>query len=194
MLHLKLPTEPQWVEMVERGNLEEILTDHAYCEQKAASSCISIIQSYPDFEKVVEVLTPVVIEEWQHFARVHAELKKRGLKLGMQRKDAYVNELLKWKRKGASRKESLIDKLLICALIEARSCERFKLLWQGLKDEELKSFYYDLMVSEAGHYVNFIELAREIGGRAQVDKRWQELLYYEIDVLQKIPPTHNKIH
>jgi len=194
MLHLKLPTEQQWVNLVERGNLQEILTDHAYCEQKAASSCISIIQAYPEFETVVEVLTPVVIEEWQHFARVHAELKKRGLKLGQQRKDEYVNELLQCKRKGASRTENLIDKLLIAALIEARSCERFKLLWQGLQDEELKAFYYDLMTSEATHYVNFIELAREIGGRTAVDSRWQEILDFEVKVLQKIAPRADRVH
>jgi tRNA-(ms[2]io[6]A)-hydroxylase len=158
ILGLRLPTDPRWVSLAERS-LEEILTDHAYCEQKAATSCISLIQRYSDKEKLVAELSPIVTEEWGHFRFVLAELKKRNLKLGRQRKDEYVNELLKFEKKGGSEDDRMLDKLLICALIEARSCERFKRLSEGLDDKYLKKFYRKFMVSEAGHYASFIELA-----------------------------------
>src|SRR3990170_7798072 len=146
MLGLKLPTDPRWVDLAEK-TLEEILTDHAYCEQKAATSCISLIQSYPDKVDMVEALAPIVTEEWSHFRLVLAELKKRGLQLGRQRKDEYVNTLMQFEKKGGSREERLIERLLICALIEARSCERFRLLSQHLNDQSLKDFYHGFMVS-----------------------------------------------
>ncbi|MGB0521765.1 MAG: tRNA-(ms[2]io[6]A)-hydroxylase [Flammeovirgaceae bacterium] len=193
MLHLKLPTDPRWVNIAEK-NIEEILVDHAYCEQKAASSCISLIVQYPEKEKLVEVLTPVVAEEWSHFERVLAQLKKRGYQLGRQRKDEYVNALLKHVRKGVSREVKLIDQLLICALIEARSCERFKLLWKNIADEELQKFYYELMISEAGHYVNFIDLARTYMDREIVDARWQELLRVEAEIIQSLGVRDDRMH
>src|SRR5690606_4199417 len=155
MLGLKLPTDPRWVDIAEK-NIEEILVDHAYCEQKAASSCISLIIHFPDKEALVDALTPVVAEEWEHFERVLAQLKK-----------------------GGHRDQQLVEKLLINALIEARSCERFKLLWKNLEDEELKQFYYELMVSEAGHYTNFINLAKLYMPEELVNKRWQEYLEIE---------------
>lgn len=193
MLHLKLPTDPRWVNIAEK-NIEEILVDHAYCEQKAASSCISLIVQYPEKEKLVEVLTPVVAEEWNHFERVLDQLKKRGYQLGRQRKDEYVNELLKQIRKGVGREVKLIDQLLICALIEARSCERFKLLWKNIADEELQKFYYELMISEAGHYVNFIDLARTYMDRETVDARWQELLDAEANIIQNLEVRDDRMH
>jgi len=193
MLHLKLPTDPRWANVAEM-NLEEILVDHAYCEQKAASTCISIIVQYPEYQNVVDTLTPVVAEEWSHFERVLEELKKRGYQLGRMRKDRYVNELLKNVRKGVGREEQLIDKLLISALIEARSCERFKILWKNLQDEELQKFYYELMVSEAGHYVNFIELARSIRPREEVDKRWQEMLEAEAEIIKNLEIRGDRMH
>lgn len=193
MLHLQLPTDPRWVNLVEKS-IEEILVDHAYCEQKAASTCISLIVQYPEKQDLVDTLTPIVAEEWGHFERVLEQLKKRGLTLTKMRKDEYVNELLKHVRKGVSRHEQLIDKLLICALIEARSCERFKLLWQGLQDEELKKFYYELMVSEAGHYTTFIELARGYDDRQKVDTRWREFLQIEKEILASLSPRGNRIH
>ena len=160
MLGLKLPTDPRWVNIAKK-NIEEILVDHAYCEQKAASSCISMIVQYPQFTKLVEVLTPVVAEEWEHFQRVLDHLNKRGYALGPQRKDEYVVALHRNIEKGGSREAQLVEKLLVNALIEARSCERFKLLWQQLEDPDLKNFYHELMISEAGHYKNFIKLAKE---------------------------------
>ena len=182
MLHLKLPTDPRWVNIAEK-NIEDILIDHAYCEQKAASTCISLIVQYPEKDELVEMLTPVVAEEWDHFERVLKEMKKRGISLGKMRKDEYVNQLAQKIKKGGSREQQLVEKLLMSALIEARSCERFKLLWQNLEDENLKEFYYELMVSEAGHYTNFITLARNYLPREEVDKRWQELLKEEKEII-----------
>ena len=193
MLHLKLPTDPRWVNIAEK-NLEDILVDHAYCEQKAASTCISIIVQYPEYDEIVETLTPVVAEEWSHFERGVEELKKRGFKLGRMRKDEYVNQLLKNVRKGVGREEQLIDKLLISALIEARSCERFKILWKNLDDEGLQKFYYELMVSEAGHYVNFIELARSIRPREEVDLRWEEMLKAEAEIISNLEVRGDRMH
>src|SRR4029453_18045310 len=151
ILGLQLPTDPRWVDLAAKS-MEEILTDHAYCEQKAALTCISIIQRYSDKEKLVDELSPIVTEEWGHFRLVLAELQKRNLKLGKQRKDEYVNELLKFEIKGGTEEDRLLDKLLICALIEARSCERFKRLSEALGDQYLRSFYRRFMESEAGHY------------------------------------------
>jgi tRNA-(ms[2]io[6]A)-hydroxylase len=193
MLHLKLPTDPRWADVAGK-NIEDILTDHAYCEQKAASSCISLIVSFPDKEELVETLTPVVTEEWDHFSRVLAELKKRGLKLGSQRKDEYVNEIARQLKKGGSREQQLVERLLMCALIEARSCERFKTLWQNLEDPELKEFYYELMVSEAGHYTNFISLARSYLPREEVDRRWQELLDAEREIIERLGTRPDRMH
>ena len=157
-LGLKLPTDPRWVNLAEM-DLTEILTDHAYCEQKAATACISLIQAYPDRPELVEELAPIVTEEWGHFRMVMHEMKKRDLKLGRQRKDLYVNELHKFQRKGLSREEALLDKLLTCALIEARSAERFRLLSLHCADADLRDWYHKFMVSEALHYKMFIELA-----------------------------------
>jgi tRNA 2-(methylsulfanyl)-N6-isopentenyladenosine37 hydroxylase len=193
VLGLQLPTDPRWADIAEK-NLEEILVDHAYCEQKAASSCISLIVRYPDKEKLVDVLTPVVAEEWGHFERVIEQLRKRGLKLGPQRKDEYVIALSKTARSGGSRERQLIDQLLICALIEARSCERFKMLWKNIEDPELQKFYYELMVSEAGHYKNFIRLAKEYLPADVVDQRWQELLLQEADIIRNLEVRPDRMH
>lgn len=193
MLHLKLPTDPRWVNIAEM-NIADILIDHAYCEQKAASSCISLIVNFFDFPEVVEVLTPVVAEEWGHFERVLEHLKKRGMELGKPRKDEYVVKLSQFIRKGGSREQQLTEHLLMNALIEARSCERFKLLHSHIQDEELKKFYYELMVSEAGHYVNFIELAREIYDVEKVNNRWQEWLDFEADIIRSLEIRGDRMH
>lgn len=193
MLGLKLPTDPRWVNLAELS-LEEILTDHAYCEQKAATSCISLIQSFPDKIELVEELAPIVTEEWGHFRLVLAELKKRGLTLGRQRKDEYVNALLQFERKGGSREERLMERLLVCALIEARSCERFRLLSLHLQEDALKHFYHGFMVSEAGHYRLFISLAESYADPAVVKKRWQEYLSYEAEVVSQLSPRGDRMH
>jgi tRNA-(ms[2]io[6]A)-hydroxylase len=193
MLGLKLPTDPRWVNLAEKS-IEDILTDHAYCEQKATSTNISLIQNYPDFENVVDALIPLVSEEWGHFKMVLEQLKKRDLKLGKQRKDIYVNELNRFVFTGGSRQESLSDKLLFSALIEARSCERFRLLSRDIYDEELKLFYKNLMVSEAGHHKLFLELAIGIRGKEFIDKRWMEWLEFEASVLQKIELRGDRMH
>jgi tRNA-(ms[2]io[6]A)-hydroxylase len=193
VLGLELPTDPRWVNIAEK-NIEDILVDHAYCEQKAASSCISLIVSYPEKERVVEVLTPVVAEEWGHFERVVEELRKRGYKLGYQRKDEYVDKLQKIVKKGGSREQQLVEKLLINALIEARSCERFRLLWKEIGDVELSKFYYELMVSEAGHYKNFLSLAREFMDPELVEKRWREILSQESEIIKTLEVRGDRMH
>lgn len=193
MLGLKLPTDPRWVNLAEKS-LEEILTDHAYCEQKAATSCISLIQAFPDKEDMVAELAPIVTEEWGHFRLVLQELKKRGLHLGRQRKDEYVNALLKFERKGGSRDERLMERLLACALIEARSCERFRLLSLHISDSALRDFYYGFMIAEAGHYRLFIELASRYADTVLVKKRWQEYLDYEAEIMTLLSLRGDRMH
>ena len=175
-------------------SLEDILTDHAYCEQKAATSCISLIQRYNDKEKLVHELAPIVTEEWGHFRLVLAELDKRKLRLGKQRKDEYVNRLLQFEVKGGHEEDRLLDKLLICALIEARSCERFKRLSEGLNDEYLCNFYRRFMESEAGHYRLFIELADTYIEKGKVRRRWQEWLSYEAKLMQELELRGDRMH
>lgn len=193
MLGLQLPTDPRWVNLAEK-DLTEILTDHAYCEQKAATSCISLIQQYPDKEDMVRELAPIVTEEWGHFRQVLKEMDKRGLKLGKQRKDEYVNELLKFQQKGGSREDALLEKLLVCALIEARSCERFRLLSLYISDPALREFYHKFMVSEAGHYVLFIELAKQYAGEEKVKARWQQYLSREAEIMQELSLRGDRMH
>jgi len=194
MLGLKLPTDPRWVNLAEKS-LEDILSDHAYCEQKAATSCISLVQGNPQRYRLVRELSPIVTEEWGHFRQVLKEMDKRGLTLGRQRKDEYVIEILKFQQKGGGRIKSLVEKLLTNALIEARSCERFRLLSIHLEEQELKDFYHSFMVSEAGHYRLFLDLALEYGGEeVDVDTRWQEYLDYEKGVMKRIDPRGDRVH
>ena len=193
MLHLKLPTDPRWVDIAQM-QIEDILVDHAYCEQKAASSCISLIVRFNDLEYLVDTLTPIVAEEWGHFERVMEQLKKRGMKFGRQRKDEYVTRLTDFVKKGGSRMEQLTEQLLLNALIEARSCERFKLLSKNIQDEDLQKFYYELMISEAGHYVTFIEMARMYQDPEKVNKRWQEWLTFEAEVLKSMELRGDRMH
>ena len=190
---LELPTDPRWTDIAQR-NLKDILVDHAYCEQKAASSCISLIVQHPDREKLVETLSPVVAEEWEHFRRVLAELKKRGHALGPQRKDHYVEELTKFGKKGGSKEQHLVEKLLLNALIEARSCERFKVLWKNIGDKDLAEFYHELMVSEAGHYKSFLHLAKEYMPEEYVMRRWEEWLEHEAEIMKKMEVRGDRIH
>src|ERR1700731_2322813 len=193
ILGLQLPTDPRWVDLASIS-LEEILTDHAYCEQKAANSCISLVQRYPDKDQLVIDLSPVVTEEWGHFRLVLAELHKRGLKLGKQRKDEYVNKLLSFQNKAGGQEERFLDQLLTMALIEARSCERFKRLSEGLTDEYLRNFYRRFMESEAGHYHLFINLAETYFEKEKVRKRWNEWLEFEAEAIQKLEVRGDRIH
>ncbi|MCB0664761.1 MAG: tRNA-(ms[2]io[6]A)-hydroxylase [Saprospiraceae bacterium] len=193
MLGLKLPTDPRWVNLAEKS-LEEVLTDHAYCEQKAATSCISLIQMYPEHKRLVEELAPIVTEEWGHFRQVLAEMKKRKLNLGKQRKDLYVNALINRQKKGGSPVDRLLEKLLTCAMIEARSCERFRLLSLHLEEDELKKFYHQFMISEAGHYRLFIDLAKEYCGEEKVRTRWQEYLDNEAEIMQSLELRGDRMH
>lgn len=193
ILGLQLPTDPRWVD-VASISLEAILTDHAYCEQKAATTCISLIQRYSEREKLVRELAPIVTEEWGHFRMVLNELQKRGWKLGKQRKDEYVNRLIEFQRKGGSIEDRLLDQLLTMALIEARSCERFKRLSEGLKDDYLRNFYRRFMESEAGHYTLFIELAETYIKKEKVDIRWKEWLEYEVTIMKDLDIRGDRIH
>jgi tRNA-(ms[2]io[6]A)-hydroxylase len=184
MLGLKLPTDPRWVNIVEK-NIEEILTDHAYCEQKAASNAISTIVRYPEYDDVVEEMVRISREEMEHFGMVHNELRKRGLSLGRERKDPYVHDLASFIKQGGSKEQQFVDKMLFAAMIEARSCERFRLLSENISDEGLREFYYELMASEAEHYATFIGFARKYGTGVDVEKRWQEFLDFEATLMDK---------
>lgn len=193
ILGLQLPTDPRWVDLAGKS-MEDILTDHAYCEQKAATACISIIQRYSEKEKIVKELSPIVTEEWGHFRLVLQELEKRNLKLGNQRKDEYVNKLIEFQKKGGNRNDRMLDQLLTMALIEARSCERFKRLSEGLNDEYLRKFYRRFMESEAGHYTLFIDLAETYIDKEKVRKRWAEWLEYEAGVINNLEVRGDRIH
>lgn len=193
MLNLQLPTDPRWVNLAEM-DLGEILTDHAYCEQKAATSCISLIQGYPDRDDLVRELAPIVTEEWGHFRAVLAEIDRRGLRLGRQRKDEYVNGLMDFSRKGRGRDAALLERLLIFALIEARSCERFRLMSLYVADADLRKWYHKFMVAEAGHYVLFIDLARRYFPRQEVEARWQEYLAFEAELLASLEIRGDRMH
>ncbi len=193
MLRLQLPTDPRWVNLASLS-LEAILTDHAYCEQKAASTCISLIQNYPDRHELVEKLAPIVTEEWGHFRMVLAELNKRNLRLGKQRKDEYVNQLRSLIRTGDRVERQLMDKLLVSALIEARSCERFRLLSEELPQPELRRFYRHFMESEAGHYTVFMKLAKLYMAAETVNARWREMLDVEKEILNLMELKGQHIH
>ena len=184
MFRLKLPTDPRWVNIVEK-NIEEILTDHAYCEQKAASNAISVIVGWPEKSDMVSELLKIAKEEIEHFEMVHQKILDRGWVLGKERKDEYVNLLYKFIRRGQGRHIALIDRLLFAAMIEARSCERFRLLSEQINDKELAEFYKELMVSEANHYTTFLNFARKYSEGEDVDKRWEEFLEYEGEVIKQ---------
>lgn len=193
MLGLKLSTDPRWVNLAEKS-IEEILIDHAYCEQKAASTCISLIQQHPEREYLVDKLMPIVTEEWSHFKLVIDELKKRNLKLGVQRKDEYVFELNKFYTKGNSKEVRFLDSLLMAALIEARSCERFRLLSLHINDDGLKKFYHNLMTAEAMHYRLFLDLAEHYFPKEKVKLRWQEWLDFEAEVMRNLELRGDRVH
>lgn len=187
MLGLKMSTDPRWVNIAEK-NIEEILIDHAFCEQKAASNAISMIVQYPQYTDLVQEMTAICQEEMEHFDMVHQELLKRGMKLGFERKDPYVNDLAKYLKQyknDGSRELHFVNQMLFAAMIEARSCERFKILSEQLSDKELRVFYRDLMESEARHYTTFIGFARKYGGKVDVDARWQDFLDYEASLMEK---------
>ncbi|MEA1784924.1 tRNA-(ms[2]io[6]A)-hydroxylase [Arenibacter sp. GZD96] len=185
MLGLKLPTDPRWINIVEK-NVNEILTDHAYCEQKAASTAISLIVSFPEYPDLVEEMIALAREEMGHFKMVHDRILARGKRLGRDRKDEYVVSLLKFFPKGGSRTTQLVHRLLYAALIEARSCERFRLLSEELQDRELADFYHKLMISEASHYTLFLKFARQYGDRDDVDAKWQALLTFEANIMKDL--------
>lgn len=182
MFKLKLLTDPRWANIAE-GNLGEILTDHAWCEQKATTNAISLINMLPEHPEIITELIAIAQEELDHFSQVHEFIKKRGFVFGKARKDDYVNELAKFVVQG-TREDLIVDKLLFAAMIEARSCERFKVLTENIKDEELIVFYRELMISEANHYTTFIGFARQLGDPEKVNKRWEEWLEYEANIIK----------
>ena len=192
-LGLELPTDPRWVDLAEK-KLEFILNDHAYCEMKAATSCMTLIQHYNDCDRLIQEIMPVVTEEWGHFRLVVAELHKRGLALGKQRKDLYVAEILKFQIQGGSKETRMLEKLLTNALIEARSCERFRLLSLHINEPELRDFYHHFMVSEAGHYKMFLNLAKHYCGEENTINRWNQYLAYEAEILSRMDPSGETMH
>ena len=192
-LGLEMPTDPRWADIAEK-QISDILTDHAWCEQKAASSGIALISRFSDFPDVVEAVTPIVAEEWGHFRKVVKELKKRGFELGPQRVDEYVNQLNIYKRKGGSRLDQLVEHLLVFALIEARSCERFRLLSLHISDTYLREFYHEFMVSEASHYKLFLHLAQKFKSTDWIQKRWAEYLTFEAEMIQTLEVRGDRMH
>ena len=192
MLGLKLPTDPRWVNIVEK-NIEDILTDHAWCEQKAASTAVSLIVGFPEYTELVQEMISLVKEEISHFKMVHDKILERGWVLGRDRKDEYVLQIVQFFPKGGSRTTQLVHRLLYAALIEARSCERFRLLSEELEDKELAEFYRKLMVSEANHYTMFLGFARQYGDRQEVDQKWNDLLIFEAEVMKDLG-KHQSIH
>lgn len=187
MLGLKLPTDPRWVNIVEK-NIEEILTDHAYCEQKAASNAISVIVKFSQYPDLVKAMTEIAQEEMEHFGLVHDKMIERGLKLGFERKDPYVNDLaayLKVRNSGGSLENQFVNRMMFAAMIEARSCERFRILSEEINDEDLRNFYRGLMESEARHYTTFLGFARKYGSGIDVEQRWQEFLDFEASLMEK---------
>lgn len=193
MLGLKLKTDPRWVKNAVEQNISEILTDHAYCEQKAASHAISLIVQYPEYPELVDTMTDLAREEMAHFKMVHQMIQQRGFELGRERRDSYVGELMKFVRRGLGKEKKMMDRLLFAAMIEARSCERFKVLSDNIEDEELAKFYFDLMASEARHYTTFLKLAKQYLGADEVEARWEEWLAYEAEVISRYG-TEEKIH
>ena len=193
VLGIDLATDPRWVNLAEL-ELEEILSDHAYCEQKATTSCISLIQRYPERTELVQELMPIVTEEWGHFRLVVAEMTKRGMSLGRQRKDQYVNRLRDFMKRANNREEKLLHELMICAMIEARSCERFRLLSLHISEEELQAFYHRFMVSEAGHYKLFLKLAKLYFTDEAALAKWQEMLQFEADLLADMEIRGDRMH
>lgn len=190
MLGLKLPTDPRWANIAEK-HIDEILIDHAYCEQKAASTAISLIVSFPEYEDLVTKMTDLAQEEMSHFKMVHDLIKSKDIMMGRDRKDLYVIELLKFFEKGGSRTDQLVHRLLYAGLIEARSCERFRLLSENLEDEKLRKFYKKLMISEANHYTMFLNLARQYGDRKTVDEKWARLLDHEAEIMKSLGKTES---
>jgi len=193
MLGLQLATDPRWVNIAEKS-IDEILIDHAFCEQKAATTGISLIVKFSDYERIVEEVSPLVAEEWGHFRKVLKEMNKRGIKLGLARKDDYVIRLQEFQFKGGSREQHLVEKLLTFALIEARSCERFRLLSLHIEEDYLKSFYHEFMISEAGHYRMFIDLAKEYMPLDYVKNRWNEYLAAEVEILNSLELRGDRMH
>ena len=192
MLGLKLPTDPRWVNIVEK-NIEDILTDHAWCEQKAASTAVSLIVGFPEYTDLIQEMISLIKEEISHFKMVHDRILERGWVLGRDRKDEYVLQIIQFFPKGGSRTTQLVHRLLYAALIEARSCERFRLLSEELEDKELAEFYRKLMVSEANHYTMFLGFARQYGDRKEVDQKWNDLLTFEAEVMKDLS-KHQSIH
>ena len=185
MLGLKLPSDPRWVNIAKK-NLEEVLSDHAFCEQKAASTAISLIVSFPEYTELVKEMIALVEEEMSHFKMVHDLIIERGFSLGRDRKDTYVLKLLQFFPKGGSRTTQLVHRLLLAALIEARSCERFRLLSEHLEDKKLANFYRKLMISEANHYTSFLSFARQYGNKEEVNQKWDDLLEFEADIMKSL--------
>jgi tRNA-(ms[2]io[6]A)-hydroxylase len=190
---LKLATDPRWVDLTNMS-IEFILTDHAFCEQKAATNCISIIQKFPEYKEIVDALIPIVTEEWGHFKMVVDKLKERQKHLGPQRRDEYVNQLKQFMHSGGNREDQLLERLLFSALIEARSCERFRLLSIGIADEDLRLFYKNLMISEAGHFRLFLDLALTYMPKDKVMSRWEEYLDFEAKMLPSLALRGDRVH
>lgn len=182
MLELASETDPRWLEEAVQ-DMDLILLDHAHCEKKAASTAMSTLFRYQDQPQLVAPLAALAREELDHFLQVLAVMKGRGVPFRAAVPSAYGARLHKAVRKRDP--EHLLDTLLVAALIEARSCERMKLLADALPDRALAEFYRELLAAEARHFHTYLDMARSFTERAQVMERLRELAAHEARVLRE---------
>lgn len=183
-LPLHCRTSPEWLDAAVR-DVDAVLVDHAHCERKAAATAMSLVSSYPGHDELVGRCVRLAQEELRHFQQVHERILRRGLKLGRDPGDPYAQELRKLVRSGG--RERLTDLLLVCSLIEARSCERLEMLAGRLEDADLAGLYKSLATAEAGHYRLFVDLAKLYDDPAAVERRFLELAREEADLIARLP-------
>lgn len=181
---LHAPTPPGWTKIV-LEDFNSFLLDHASCERKAASVCMSFVSRHSEYPALTEPLITLAREELEHFAQVYRMIQQRGLTLSFDEPDHYVKNLFAAMRHGAE--DRLLDRLVIAGLIEARGHERFSLVADALEDPGLKSFYGALARSEAGHYRVFIRIAEHLFAQDKVDAAIQRLAALESEVMLALP-------
>jgi tRNA-(ms[2]io[6]A)-hydroxylase len=184
-LPLKSATSPNWARDVLREPLA-LLNDHAHLEKKAAANALELLNRWPEPnppENWITAMTAIARDEVEHLAVVCRLLARRGGRLTKQHSNPYASALRQLVRKGEGRDE-LVDRLIVSALIEARSCERFKLLAEFSQDAELAKLYRGLWASEHGHYRMFLQLAERVDSRESVERRWDQMLDAEARIIQ----------
>jgi tRNA-(ms[2]io[6]A)-hydroxylase len=184
MFRLRIATRPAWTAKV-LDQFDDFLIDHAAAEKKASGMAVSMLSHYTDKPDIVRAMTDLAIEEMTHFREVVKILYSRGLQLGSDQRDPYVNALRQTMRKGSE--VYLLDRLLLGCIIEARGCERFGLIAEALPPGELKNFYRAITESEARHEDLFIQLAAAYFSRDDIQSRLDELLDIEAKIVTELP-------